>query len=300
MKKLLGIALTVTVLCGGGVAMAETTTSTSAQIQALLVQIQQLQNQLNQLQTQKQAAIENLVEALQEGSTGDQVTILQAILAADPSIYPEGRITGFFGALTKQAVHRFQEKNGLPSVGVVGPLTRGKLNQLLEVNQLSFEDEDEDATSTHATSTAHHACAIVPPGHLIAAGWLKKMDGVRPIVPACQHLPKGIMDNMGRSTSSTSTVDTVAPVISGITSTVSTSSATIKWHTNEFATAQVWYGTSTTLGSSTTLNVNLMKEHSQILSGLTASSTYYYSVGSKDAAGNLATSSQQTFATLAE
>jgi len=56
---------------------------------------------------------------------------LQELLATDPSIYPEGKITGFFGALTKKAVGRLQEKLGLENVGRVGPKTMEKLNQLL-------------------------------------------------------------------------------------------------------------------------------------------------------------------------
>ena len=56
---------------------------------------------------------------------------LQALLAADPLIYPEGQVTGYYGALTRTAVRRFQQKYGLPQVGRVGPMTRGKLMEIL-------------------------------------------------------------------------------------------------------------------------------------------------------------------------
>lgn len=64
------------------------------------------------------------------GLSGDDVAQLQALLAADPSIYPEGQVTGYYGALTRTAVRRFQQKYGLPQVGRVGSMTRGKLMEI--------------------------------------------------------------------------------------------------------------------------------------------------------------------------
>ena len=61
---------------------------------------------------------------------GDDVRRLQTFLAGDSAIYPEGKITGYYGALTVKAVRRFQEKYGLASVGRVGPQTLAKLNSL--------------------------------------------------------------------------------------------------------------------------------------------------------------------------
>jgi peptidoglycan hydrolase-like protein with peptidoglycan-binding domain len=71
-----------------------------------------------------------------------QVRCLQEFLKfQEPEIYPEGLVTGNFLNLTKQAVIRFQEKYkdeilkplGLEfGTGFVGPLTRAKINQLLQ------------------------------------------------------------------------------------------------------------------------------------------------------------------------
>ena len=75
--------------------------------------------------------------ALSVGSTGDDVTALQNFLKAQGAdIYPEGRVTGYFGLLTKKAVQRFQTKYGIadegdPGYGFVGPKTRAKINSLL-------------------------------------------------------------------------------------------------------------------------------------------------------------------------
>jgi peptidoglycan hydrolase-like protein with peptidoglycan-binding domain len=63
---------------------------------------------------------------LKFGSTGNDVIELQKKLTAE-GVYT-GPITGSYGILTTDAVRAYQQKNGLPSVGVVGPQTRAKLN----------------------------------------------------------------------------------------------------------------------------------------------------------------------------
>jgi phosphodiesterase/alkaline phosphatase D-like protein len=94
--------------------------------------------------------------------------------------------------------------------------------------------------------------------------------------------------------------DTTLPIISGAASSnVTPNAATINWTTNEASDTQVDYGTTTAYGSSTVLNPTMVTTHSASLSGLTASKTYHYRVKSKDAAGNLATSADFTFATTA-
>lgn len=64
--------------------------------------------------------------------TGSEVSCLQQFLKNQgAAIYPEGLVTGNFGNLTKQAVIRFQGKYGILQTGFVGPLTRAKINQML-------------------------------------------------------------------------------------------------------------------------------------------------------------------------
>lgn len=65
------------------------------------------------------------------GDTSADVTSLQMFLAANPSIYPEGLVTGYYGALTKSAIVRFQNLYGIDPVGRVGPLTLAKINLLI-------------------------------------------------------------------------------------------------------------------------------------------------------------------------
>ena len=107
-------------------AFAETSTSTIA---TLLEQIKTLQAKIVELQKQQQTLVntqrENvatLLKTLKEGASGDDVKILQALLAADLDIYPEGVISGFYGRLTALAVKRFQKKHGIDQAGRVGEL----------------------------------------------------------------------------------------------------------------------------------------------------------------------------------
>jgi peptidoglycan hydrolase-like protein with peptidoglycan-binding domain len=64
------------------------------------------------------------------GTQDGDVTTLQSAFAANPSIYPQGLVTGYFGPLTSAAVTRFQAAQGLPQVGRVGPLTINAFNQV--------------------------------------------------------------------------------------------------------------------------------------------------------------------------
>jgi peptidoglycan hydrolase-like protein with peptidoglycan-binding domain len=73
------------------------------------------------------------------GSRGANVTNIQTFLASNPSIYPEGLITGYYGQLTAAAVRRFQVQYGIVSSGTaattgfgrVGPMTLAKMNALI-------------------------------------------------------------------------------------------------------------------------------------------------------------------------
>ncbi|OGZ03683.1 MAG: hypothetical protein A2648_01875 [Candidatus Lloydbacteria bacterium RIFCSPHIGHO2_01_FULL_41_20] len=67
---------------------------------------------------------------LVRGSRGDDVIELHKILIAEGLLHISAP-TGYFGPLTQAAVRLFQTNNGLPSVGVVGPLTRAVLNNIL-------------------------------------------------------------------------------------------------------------------------------------------------------------------------
>jgi phosphodiesterase/alkaline phosphatase D-like protein len=95
--------------------------------------------------------------------------------------------------------------------------------------------------------------------------------------------------------------DTTPPVLSNIqASSITSNSATITWNTDEPATTQVEYGLTTSYGQSTPLDTNLITAHSVNLSSLSSNTLYHYRVKSRDAAGNEAVSTDQTFTTQAD
>lgn len=67
---------------------------------------------------------------LKSGSAGDDVSALQTFLESTGFlIMPKGVAKGYFGALTRQAVMKYQKSVGIESVGIVGPKTRAILNK---------------------------------------------------------------------------------------------------------------------------------------------------------------------------
>ena len=92
--------------------------------------------------------------------------------------------------------------------------------------------------------------------------------------------------------------DLTPPVLSGVTaSATGPASATITWTTDEPADSQVEYGLTTGYGSASALDAGKVTAHTVSLTGLAAGSLYHYRVKSKDAAGNLAVSSDAVFTT---
>jgi peptidoglycan hydrolase-like protein with peptidoglycan-binding domain len=85
------------------------------------------------------AHADTLTSTMKMGSRGTNVTSLQTFLATNPSFYPEGIISGYYGSLTEAAVERFQSFYGIVSSGTpsatgygnVGPITLAKLNSLI-------------------------------------------------------------------------------------------------------------------------------------------------------------------------
>ncbi|HEY5593629.1 MAG TPA: fibronectin type III domain-containing protein, partial [Nitrospiria bacterium] len=129
------------------------------------------------------------------------------------------------------------------------------------------------------------------------------LNGLAPSTPYHFRVMSG--DAAGNSAASadnifitTTTPDTTPPQISGIlTNNVTGSSATVTWATDEAATTQVEYGTTTAYGSATTLNPVLVTGHTQTLTGLQSNLPYHYRVKSSDGAGNLSVSGDRAFTT---
>jgi hypothetical protein len=78
---------------------------------------------------------------------------------------------------------------------------------------------------------------------------------------------------------------------------ITSSAATVIWTTNELATSQVEYGLDLSWSTSTTFDPTLVTGHRQVLTELTADTTYHYRVISRDSQGNEVISSDYTFTT---
>jgi hypothetical protein len=117
-------------------------------------------------------------------------------------------------------------------------------------------------------------------------------------------LAASVTDSSGNTaTSGGATVmvsNATGPVITGVTATsIASSGATINWNTSTPSNSQVNYGLTSSYGTASALASSLVTAHSIVLSGLSASTTYHYQVLSQDASGNLSSSADFTFSTLA-
>jgi len=89
------------------------------------------------------------------------------------------------------------------------------------------------------------------------------------------------------------------PIISNVqTATTTATSTAVIWSTDVPATSKVVYSTSTPVSSMIVSNDTLVTNHSLELTGLTASTTYYFYTESSNKYGNIATSTELSFTTL--
>lgn len=110
---------------------AETTTDTQmAQIKALMAQLEELQKQMNTIKGE----VRNILKSstITEGTTSDDVKKIQELLATDETVYPEGKVTGYFGPMTKEALKRFQKRHNLSETGMVDGDTKEYLESYLK------------------------------------------------------------------------------------------------------------------------------------------------------------------------
>lgn len=175
----------------------------------------------------------------------------------------------------------------------------------------SNDDKDDDKDERRAeklkkNNLRYVGCVTKSFGHLIAPGWIKKHAQVT-VSDDCSlaGFPPGIFWLYGYHSTSTPTTtpsnpDTVAPVISNIqASSTSSSKAVVSWTTDEKAYGTVWYSTQSSVNTNTASSTkgDFTKDHRVALKNLSADTTYYYIVRSKDRSGNTTTSGEKSFKT---
>ncbi|TSC65461.1 MAG: peptidoglycan-binding domain 1 protein, partial [Microgenomates group bacterium Gr01-1014_80] len=146
--------------------LAQTPTSTESlisqlqqQIKLLMAQVEELKTQIAEVKTELK-----LTRSLFRGLTGDDVKQLQTFLKQKYPDFYSGPITGYFGPLTESAIKKLQEKEGIESIGVVGPKTTARLNELI----------------TEGAGKSDN----IPKGLLIAPGIEKKISTTTPSATA--------------------------------------------------------------------------------------------------------------------
>ncbi|MGD0798680.1 MAG: fibronectin type III domain-containing protein [Acidobacteriaceae bacterium] len=104
----------------------------------------------------------------------------------------------------------------------------------------------------------------------------------------------------GNSTFMTAALVSTPPVITNVATTnVTSTSVTVTWTTDQPATSQINYGTTTGYGSSTTLDTAMVTAHSETITGLAAGTAYDFDVVSANAASQSTTSPNSMATTTA-
>ncbi len=125
-------------------------------------------------------------------------------------------------------------------------------------------------------------------------------DGVAYTTETIKGVEYALFNAVAGSYTAQYAVDTVAPVISNVQAVANLdNTATITWDTHEPASSVVQYGTVSGTLTENSSNPLLTTTHSVTLSGLTANTTYYFTVASTDAATNTAISAESSFVTPA-
>ncbi|HEY4515306.1 MAG TPA: peptidoglycan-binding protein [Candidatus Paceibacterota bacterium] len=86
---------------------------------------------------------------------GPEVSKLQTLLSKDPTLYPEGQVTGYYGALTQRAVQRFQCKHGIVCSGTPETTGYGRIgmNTRLKIEEIFGGVKPGSSQSSSNTST---------------------------------------------------------------------------------------------------------------------------------------------------
>jgi len=136
------------------------------QIKLLQEQVKSLQTEVSSTKIELEAVKTELkfTKVLRLGARGDEVKELQEFLKQFPDIYPQGLVSGYFGPFTETAVRKFQEKQGIESIGVVGPKTLSKLNEFVISTTANPNASSTTSAVTMATPVASTIMPYMMPG----------------------------------------------------------------------------------------------------------------------------------------
>lgn len=225
-----------------------------------------------------------ITSQLSNGSRGDEVRILQAFLAEDPAIYPQGIISGYYGPLTQKAVAEFQKNNGIDSVGIVGPKTIENINQILSNGTINIQN-----IISRLNSSGTPISNIGQTQNSISSGF----DVSAPII---SNIRVSYINNTGTTTTPNTSINTGSTTTPQNTGNQGQLSPIINWDTNENSTSKIYFGTSYPLVISQaqiiTGGTQMTTNHNVTLSNIQMTAKYYYIIESTDSSGNVSWSTQ--------
>lgn len=277
----------------------------------------------------------SIKKTLRRGDAGDDVRKLQEFLKTLPDIYPEGLVTGFFGPLTERATRRFHERQGLGSAGSAGPQTIARINEIMRERNDEFgppapavirqgETERRATASPEASLLPATSATTSPTGRITTQTTPTTTQAVfssatstqaaatssvstplpspTPISPEtplpAPITPSSSSQTASPSTAATSTADTTAPTILNVQATsTSPTAVVITWTTDEPSDSKVEYGGTIAYdaGQSVSDSAKVASHAVTLSKTFISNSTHHFRVISKDAAGNAATSPDNTF-----
>lgn len=130
---------------------------------------------------------------LKIGDNSQDVRQLQIFLNSDANtrisdsgVGSKGQESTYFGQLTRNALMRFQLRNGLNATGFVGPATRAKLNQLILTRSVASASVGSAITNSLSTSTPTSSTSLFSGPLPLQEERLPRLYTVRP-----QQIRKG-------------------------------------------------------------------------------------------------------------
>jgi len=161
-----GLGLTTSLFLGVSTLSAQAASLTSGQVQAILSLLSSFgadQGTINNVSSALNGTPATVTTTtassgytyntdLTVGSTGADVTALQNTLISGGYL-ASGLNTGYFGALTKAAVMKWQTAAGISATGYVGPISRAKLNASSSMTTTTGTTTTTTTTSTGTTGT---------------------------------------------------------------------------------------------------------------------------------------------------
>ncbi len=201
--------------------------------------------------------------------------------------------------------------NNQPVVGFISTVSVSAINSTVTVDKTSASADGVDAITATITllddsstpiSGVQSTCNVTGSNNTVSTPNLTDSNGQTVcVITSTTAEDKTITVTASGTTLNQSQVVTFAnaPIITaGPNATTTQTTATITWSTDQLSDSQVNYGTATSsYSNSSSLDSNLVNNHSVTISGLTPYTTYHFQVVSKDSLGLQLLSGDYSFTT---